>query len=422
MKKRFTDEQIVGFLRQVESGEKSVAEACREGGFSQPTFYVWKKKLGLMAEPEVKRLRELEKQNARLKRLLAERDFLWFRHGQGVSSKKVAGTAERRAAVVLFVSRKMSSRRACWWLGLSRSWVRYVPVAKDDGLGRRLMELAREHPRYGTRRLWALLRREGRGVNLKRVRRLCRKHGLMLKQRRRRKRRGIGIGVPCRAEWPNQVWAYDFVEDRTESGRKLRILTVIDEFTRECVTVEIEYRMNAAYVADALSGLFAGRGTPRFVRSDNGPEFIARHLMRVLAGAGVSVRHIEPGSPWQNGVDERFNGSLRDECLNMETFYSRDQARAVIKLYGQHYNDQRPHSSLGYQTPLEFARAQRDSSGSKYQDSGVPLTVKRLPSGRHRDRKPLSSDGLAAAGMMRADEGPDQAAGRPTAIFDQGSL
>jgi transposase InsO family protein len=151
------------------------------------------------------------------------------------------------------------------------------------------------------------------------------------------------------------VWAYDFVEDRSESGRKLRILTVIDEFTRECVTVETEYRMNARFVADALLGLFAVRGTPEFVRSDNGPEFIAKHLMRALAGAGVAARHIEPGSPWQNGLDERFNGSLRDECLNTETFYSRDQARAVIKLYGRHYNEQRPHSSLEYQTPAEFA-------------------------------------------------------------------
>jgi putative transposase len=217
------------------------------------------------------------------------------------------------------------------------------------------MALAKEHPRYGVRRLWALLRREGHRVNLKRVRRLCRAHGLLLKPKRRRKRRGIGIGAPCRAEHPNQVWAYDFVEDRTEGGRKLRILTVIDEFTRQCLAVETEYRMNARFVADTLVGLFARHGRPEFVRSDNGPEFIARHLMKTLAGAGVDVRHIEPGSPWQNGFDERFNGSLRDECLNMETFYSREQARALIKLYGRHHNEARPHSSLGYKTPAEFA-------------------------------------------------------------------
>jgi putative transposase len=253
------------------------------------------------------------------------------------------------------VSRKISVRRACCFLGLSRSWLKYLSVEKDDGLANRLMELARAHPRHGVRMLWGMLRGEGWKVNVKRVARLCRKHGLLLKQKRRRKRRGIGTAALSRAERPNQVWAYDFVEDRTESGRKLRILTVIDEFTRECVTVETEYRMNAKFVAASLVRLFKQRGTPEFVRSDNGPEFIAKHLMRVLAGAGVAARHIEPGSPWQNGVDERFNGTLRDECLNMETFHSRDQARAVIKLYGRHYNQRRPHSSLDYQTPGKFA-------------------------------------------------------------------
>lgn len=202
-----------------------------------------------------------------------------------------------------------------------------------------------------------MLRREGRRVNLKRVRRLCRVHGLLLRSKRRRKRRGIGCGLPCRAEHPNQVWAYDFVEDRTESGRKLRVLTVVDEFTRQCLTVEVEYRMNAKFVADTLLKLFAGRGVPQFVRSDNGPEFIARRLMGTLTMAGVSARHIEPGSPWQNGIDERFNGSLRDECLNLETFHHRDHARAIIKLYGRHYNQHRPHSSLEYQTPDEHAAA-----------------------------------------------------------------
>ena len=172
-------------------------------------------------------------------------------------------------------------------------------------------------------------------VNLKRIRRLCREHGLLLKQKRRRKRRGIGIGVPCLAEYPNHVWAYDFVEDRTETGRKLRVLTVADEFTRECVTMEVEYRMNAKFVAETLLRLFAEHGAPRFVRSDNGPEFIAKHLMRTLAGSGVEARHIEPGSPWQNGRNERFNGTLRDECLNLETFHNRDHARMIASCLGE---------------------------------------------------------------------------------------
>jgi putative transposase len=266
-------------------------------------------------------------------------------------------------------SREVSGRRACWWLCLSRSWVGYECVqGDDDGLGERLKELAKEHPRYGVRRLWALVRREGRAVNVKRVRRLCGNLGLLLKQRRRRKRRGMGVGLPCRAERPGQVWAYDFVEDRTVSGMKLRVLTVIDEFTRECIALETEYRMGAAFVASTLLAAFGRRGAPEFVRSDNGPEFIAKHLMRALAGAGVKARHIDPGSPWQNGRDERFNGSLRDECLNMETFASRDQARAVITGYRRRYNECRPHSSLGYRTPVEFAAAWVAPGGKKCED------------------------------------------------------
>jgi putative transposase len=177
---------------------------------------------------------------------------------------------ERRAAWAFMTSREVSGRRACWWLGLSRSWVGYVSVRgdDDDGLCERLKDLAKAHPRYG-------------------VRRLCRELGLLLKQRRRRKRRGIGAGVSCRAERPGQVWAYDFVEDRTVSGMRLRILTVIDPFdsaqgwfTRECIALETEYRMGAAFVASTLLTAFGRRGAPEFVRSDNGPEFIAKHLTR----------------------------------------------------------------------------------------------------------------------------------------------
>lgn len=262
--------------------------------------------------------------------------------------------------------RKVSASRASELVKVSRRRLGYVSRKKDQELIMKLKELAAEHPRYGCRRLRQMLRGEGSVVNLKRVRRLCREHGLLLKQKRRRKRRGIGIGVPCRAEHPNQVWAYDFVEDRTETGRKLRVLTVVDEFTRECVTVEVEHRMNAKYVADTLLRLFAKHGVPKFVRSDNGPEFIAKYLMRTLAGSGVEARHIEPGNPWQNGKNERFNGTLRDECLNLETFCNRDHARALIKLFGRDYNQRRPHSSLGYQTPSEFAATwkQKERAGT----------------------------------------------------------
>jgi putative transposase len=269
----------------------------------------------------------------------------------------------RRAFVKFATDRELSGSRASELVKVSRRRLGYVSRKKDQEMIRRLKELAAEHPRYGCRRLRELLRREGRVMNLKRVRRLCRENGLLLKQKRRRKRRGIGIGVPCLAEYPNHVWAYDFVEDRTETGRKLRVLTVADEFTRECVTVEVEYRMNSKFAAETLLRLFTEHGVPKFVRSDNGPEFIAKQLMRTLSGSGVEARHIEPGSPWQNGRNERFNGTLRDECLNLETFCNRDHARALIKLFRRQYNERRPHSSLEYQTPSEFAAAWKQKEG-----------------------------------------------------------
>jgi len=269
----------------------------------------------------------------------------------------VIDVSGRRAFVRFAVARKISTRRACGLVKVSRRRLGYVTRRKDVQLVERLKQLAMKYPRYGSRMLWAMLRREGRKVNHKRVRRLCRKHGLVRQTRRRRKRRGIGIGVPCRAEHPHHTWAWDFMEDRTETGRKLRILTVEDEFTRMCLTIEVEHQMNSRYVADTLMGLIAQHGAPKFIRSDNGPEFIAKHLMRVFAIHGIEARHIEPGSPWQNGRNERFNGTLRDECLSMETFASRDQARMICKVYGRDYNTVRPHSSLGYQTPKEFAEA-----------------------------------------------------------------
>jgi putative transposase len=232
-----------------------------------------------------------------------------------------------------------------------------VSRKNDEELVKRLKELAAAHPRYGSRHLCAMLRREKCKVNLKRVRRLCRTHGLSLRSKRRRKRRGIGIGLPCKAEHPHHTWAWDFMEDRTEGGRKLRVLTVEDEFTRRCLTIEVEHRMNSRFVADTLIGLIAEHGAPLFIRSDNGPEFIAKYLMRILAIHGAEARHIAPGSPWQNGLNERFNGTLRDECLNMETFASRDHARMICKVYGREYNTARPHSSLGYLTPKEFAES-----------------------------------------------------------------
>lgn len=294
----------------------------------------------------------------------------------------------RRAFVGFAKVKQVSVSRACELVKVSRRRLGYVCRKNDAKLVARLKELALKYPRSGVRQLRGRLLVEGLKVNLKRVRRLCRKYGLMLKQKRRRKRLGIGIGMPCKAEYPNQVWAYDFVEDRTDGrgnrGRKLRILTVIDEFTRECIELEVEHRMNAKLVAMTLLRLFKKRRVPKFIRSDNGPEFIAQFLMRVFAIHRVLARHIDPGSPWQNGIDERFNGTLRRECLDLETFHNRDHARALIKLYGREYNHRRPHSSLKYLTPAAFAKRWREQNGEVRGDqqcdaSGVPLTGEGSP-------------------------------------------
>lgn len=256
--------------------------------------------------------------------------------------------------MAFMAARQISVRRACQLLGISRRWAAYQSRRPEDPVLPRLKELAAKHPRFGYRRLWRMLRREGLKVNVKRVRRLCVLYGLKLSRKKPRKRRGIGAGMPLKAGHPNHVWAYDFVHDVCENGRKLKILTVVDEFTRLSLRIEVEHRMPASRVCQVLLELFDAYGAPQFVRSDNGPEFIAHALVRTLASQGVQCRHIDPGSPWQNGCNERFNGSLRDECLNLETFAHKDQARAVCGLYRRHYNQERPHSSLGL-TPAEFA-------------------------------------------------------------------
>lgn len=223
----------------------------------------------------------------------------------------------------------------------------------------KLQELARRYPRFGYRKLHRMLVRrhpEEGPVNVKRVRRLCTLAGLNLPQRRRRKRRGQGVKTPVIAEYPNHVWAYDFVFDWCENGRQLKFLTLVDEYTRECLEIEVDHRMGARQVWQVLERVMARRGVPTFIRSDNGPEFVAKYLTRMLAARGVTCHHIEPGSPWQNGRNERFNGIFRDECANMETFHHRDHAQALARLFRRYYNTERPHASLGYLTPAEFAR------------------------------------------------------------------
>lgn len=258
--------------------------------------------------------------------------------------------------------RQVSQRRACQTLGVSRSSQRYQP-REDDEEGRlvaRILELVREHPRYGYRFITVLLRREGWEVNRKRVYRLWQQEGLQVPRKQRKKRRlGTSAGgcVRQRAEHKDHVWAWDFVFDRTAGGRSIKWLSIVDEYTRECLALEVDRRMTSDDVLDVLADLFAIRGVPKHIRSDNGPEFIARAIRRFLEGAGVEALYIEPGSPWQNGYAESFHSRLRSELLDAEVFENVGAAQALSATWRSHYNHHRPHSSLGYQTPAAFATA-----------------------------------------------------------------
>ena len=224
-------------------------------------------------------------------------------------------------------------------------------------------ELARKHPRYGYRRIHALLEQEGfHRAGRDRVHRLWRLHGLKVPRKTHKRRR---LGTPQNgitrhaATRMDHVWTYDFVKDQTTDGRGLKILTVVDEYTRECLAAPVARSFTSRDVVATLRGLFASRGVPGHIRSDNGPEFIATRVRAWLEENKVGPLYIEPGAPWQNGVGESFNGKLRDECLNLELFTSLAEAGVVIGDYREHYNGGRPHSSLGYRTPAAFAAACR---------------------------------------------------------------
>jgi putative transposase len=247
-------------------------------------------------------------------------------------------------------------RRACRVLGQHRSTQRKPPSTPDDeaALTADVVALATRCGRYGYRRVTALLREAGWAVNRKRVERIWRREGLKVPAKQPKKGRlwrNDGSCIRLRPAHPNHVWSYDFVEDRTHDGRKYRMLNLIDEFTRECLAIRVGRNLNSVDVVDLLSDLFILRGVPGHVRSDNGPEFIAKAVRAWIAAVGAETAYIEPGSPWENGYCESFNSKLRDELLDGEVFYSLAEAKIVIEGWRRHYNTSRPHSALGYRPP-----------------------------------------------------------------------
>ncbi len=254
----------------------------------------------------------------------------------------------------------VSERRACKVLGQHRSTQSYENVFnKTQELVReRIVFLASEYGRYGYRRITGLLRLEGWHVNHKRVHRIWRLEGLKVPHKQPKRSRlwlNDGSCIRHRPAFPNHVWTYDFVMDQTHDGRSYKMLNILDEFTRECLSIKIKRKLNSFDVLETLADLFLSRGPPKFIRSDNGPEFIAEQLRVWLSKLDVKTLYIEPGSPWENGYIESFNGKLRDELLNGELFFNLREAKVIIENWRRDYNTIRPHSSLGYRPPAPVA-------------------------------------------------------------------
>ena len=255
----------------------------------------------------------------------------------------------------------ISERRACRVLGQARTTQRRVPVIPNDEqpLVKRMIELATQYGRYGYRMVTGMLRNEGWPVNHKRVERLWRREGLKVPRRHKPRRRlwlNDGSCVRLRPLRRNHVWSYDFVLAWTSEGRPIRMLTVLDEYTRECLAINVERRLTAEDVLVQLTDLFARRGVPEHLRSDNGSEFTAEAVRTWLKRLGVGTLYIEPGSPWENGYIESFNGKLRTEFLNREIFDTLLEAKVLIERWRQFYNEQRPHSAHGYKPPATVRR------------------------------------------------------------------
>ncbi|WP_427024574.1 IS3 family transposase [Aureimonas ureilytica] len=361
--KKHKPEEIVAKLRQVDvllSQGRPVAEAIRAIGVTPFTYYRWRKEFGGLKSDQVKRLKDLEKENERLRKAVSDLTLEKLILKEAAFGKLVSPARRRRCIDHTVLRFGVSERLACRVLGQHRSTQRKAPKgrADDAALTADIIELAMRYGRYGYRRIAALLRDAGWVVNVKRVERIWRQEGLKVPAKQPKRGRlwlNDGSCVRLRPERPNHVWSYDFVEGRTHDGRKFRMLNMIDEFTRECLCIRIDRKLKSSDVIDVLSDLFILRAVPGHVRSDNGPEFIAKAVREWIAAVGARTAFIEPGSPWENGYCESFNSKLRDELLNGEIFYSLAEARIVIESWRQHYNTKRPHSSLGYRPPAPTA-------------------------------------------------------------------
>ena len=283
----------------------------------------------------------------------------------GCGPGKLLSPERRRCAVERARGKYgLSERHACRLLGPWRGTQRYPPIHRldEDDLTRAVVALAAQYGRYGYRRITALLRNAGWSVGKDRVQRIWRREGLKVPQKQRPRRRlwrNDGSCVRLRPEHRNHVWSYDLVSARTHDGRTLRLLTLLDEYRRECLAIRVERRMGSLEVIETLSDVMLWRGIPEHIRSDNGPEFVAQELRQRLSNLGTGTLYIEPGSPWENGYVESLNGKFRDEFLNGEIFYTLREAKVLIEGWRREYNKVRPHSALGYRPPAQSVTVEK---------------------------------------------------------------
>ena len=271
----------------------------------------------------------------------------------------------------------LSQRRACTLIGVGRSALRYrsLKAERDAPVLARMAELSAQYPRYGYRRIAIFLDRDGHKMSFGRAHRLWRRAKLQVPRKRPRRRIATGRPRPNAPTGANQVWSYDFVFDWCASGQQLKCLTVTDEWTKEGLAIEVDGRIRSGRVIEVLSRLVSERGAPSFLRSDNGPEFVSRALLKWIVGQGIETALIDPGKPWQNGATESFNGKFRDECLSLEWFRSRAEAKVVIETWRRHFNEVRPHSSLGYLTPAEFVARLKEQDAAPATATGRTAAV-----------------------------------------------
>nr|WP_186237978.1 IS3 family transposase [Burkholderia gladioli] len=355
--KRFSIEQIVAVLKQAELG-MPVADLIRQVGISEQTFYRWKKQYAGMQSDQVRELKQLQDENARLKKLVAELS-LDKAILQDVAFKKVARPALRRDVVAYVVSHYgLTMRRACRLLKQPRS-VQYYRSVKDPRpeLRSRMREIAYTRVRYGYRRVHVLLRREGWQLGRNQAYRLYCEEQLQLRSKLPKRRKMVVTRmakiVPVK---PNDAWSMDFVADQLADGSKFRTLTVVDVFTKEALAIEVGQRLKGEHVVSALNRIVARRGAPRHVFVDNGSEFSGRLLDMWAYHHRAKIDFSRPGKPTDNCHIETFNGSFRDECLNLHWFETLSEAKAIIEAWRRDYNESRPHSALKDLAPAEFAR------------------------------------------------------------------